>query len=98
MAGAQGEGQVFRLLGQAGRPRDAHELLPVYHLQTGIINYHSAGKGMLCSGHKKHNCNTNEGCTYQRHNNQGLHFTEIDINSWDVFFKDRFMLAPQWLT
>ncbi len=45
VAGAQGKGQVFRLLGQAGRPRDAHELLPVYHLQKGIINYHSAGKG-----------------------------------------------------
>ncbi len=44
VAGAQGEGQVFRLLGQAGRPRDAHELLPVYHLQTGIIHYHSDGR------------------------------------------------------
>ncbi len=28
-------------------------------------------------------------------NNQGLHFTRIAINSRDVIFKDRFMLAPK---
>ncbi len=29
------------------------------------------------------------------HTSQGLHFTGIAINSRDVFFKDRFMLAPK---
>jgi hypothetical protein len=58
--------------------------------------YHSGRENQGCcvQGHKKHNCNTNEGCTYQGQNNQGLHFTGIAINSRDVFFKDRFMLAP----
>jgi hypothetical protein len=58
--------------------------------------YHSGrdNQGRCVQGHKKHNCNTNEGCTYQGQNNQGLNFTGIAINSWDVFFKDRFMLAP----
>jgi hypothetical protein len=52
-------------------------------------------KGCCVQGYKNHKCNTNEGCTYQGQNNQGLHFTGIAINSRDVFFKDRFMLAPQ---
>jgi len=51
-------------------------------------------KGCCVQGYKNHKCNTNEGCTYQGQNNQGLHFTGIAINSRDVFFKDRFMLAP----
>ncbi len=59
----------------------------VYH--SGRVN-----QGCCVQGHKKHNWNTNEGCTYQGQNNQGLHFTGIAINSRDVFFKDRFMLAP----
>jgi hypothetical protein len=63
--------------------------------------YHSGrdNQGCCVQVHKEHNCNTNEGCTYQGHNNQGLHFTEIAINSWDVIFKDRFMLAPRsWIS
>jgi hypothetical protein len=61
--------------------------------------YHSGrdNQGCCVQGHKKHNCKTNEGCTYQGQNNQGLHFTGIAIYSWDVFFKDRFMLAPHFL-
>jgi hypothetical protein len=64
------------------------------------INCLSFGKGRgnqdCCdTGYNTHNFYTNEGCTYQGQNNQGLHFTRIKINSRDVFFKDRFMLAPQ---
>jgi len=33
--GAKGEYEVPGLLGQAGFPRDRHELVPVYHLRRG---------------------------------------------------------------
>jgi hypothetical protein len=64
-----------------------------------IFNCLSFGKGRgnqdCCDkGYNTHNFNTNEGCTYQGQNNQGFHFARISINSRDVFFKDRFMLAP----
>ncbi len=51
-------------------------------------------QGCCVQGYKNHSCNTNEGCSYQGQNNQGLLFTGIAIYSRDVLFKDRFMLAP----
>ncbi len=81
--------------------------LQAYRPQQSTVYYNSPEKqqsisfrkggdnqGCCVQGYKNHNCNTKEGCTYQGQNNQGLHFTGIAINSRDVFFKDRFMLAP----
>ena len=80
--------------------------LQSYRPQQSTVHYNSPksnslpfrkgryNQGCCVQGYKNHNCNTNEGCSYQGQNNQGLHFTGITINSRDVFFKDRFMLAP----
>jgi hypothetical protein len=61
--------------------------------------YLSIGKGHEYQGccvhtYNNHSCNANEGCTYQGQNTLGFHCTGIAINIRDVFFKDRFMLAP----